>query len=34
LGSIESAILSDELPIAAFTDTGFARWLDSESAAE
>jgi predicted signal transduction protein with EAL and GGDEF domain len=34
LGNIDSAILSDELPIGAFTDKGFAAWLDSESSAE
>ena len=31
LGDIDSAILSDELPIGAFTDKGFATWLDSTS---
>jgi hypothetical protein len=31
LGSIDSAILSDELPIGAFTDAGFAAWLACES---
>lgn len=31
LGDIDSAILSDELPIGAFTDKGFAAWLNSES---
>ena len=31
LGDIDSAILSDELPIGAFTDKGFAAWLDSTS---
>jgi hypothetical protein len=31
LGSIDSAILSDELPIGAFTDEGFATWLACES---
>ncbi len=31
LGNIDSAILSDELPIAAFTDKGFAAWLNSTS---
>jgi hypothetical protein len=34
LGNIDSAILSDELPIGAFTDKGFAAWLDNESLAE
>jgi hypothetical protein len=34
LGNIDSAILSDELPIGAFTDKGFAAWLASESSAE
>jgi hypothetical protein len=34
LGSIDSAILSDELPIGAFTDEGFAAWLDDASRAE
>ena len=34
LGSIDSAILSDELPIGAFTDKGFAAWLDRESSAK
>ena len=34
LGDIDSAILSDELPIGAFTDKGFAAWLDSKSSAE
>jgi hypothetical protein len=34
LGSIDSAILSDELPIGAFTDKGFAAWLDRESPAK
>ena len=28
---IDSAILSDELPIGAFTDKGFAAWLNSTS---
>ncbi|MDR2614710.1 MAG: DUF3619 family protein [Candidatus Accumulibacter sp.] len=32
LCSIDSAILSDELPLGAFTDKGFAAWLDSKSA--
>jgi hypothetical protein len=32
LGSLDSAILSDELPLGAFTDKGFAAWLDSKSA--
>jgi hypothetical protein len=32
LGDIDSAILSDELPIGALTDKGFAAWLDSKSA--
>ena len=31
LGDIDSAILSDELPIGAFTDKGFAAWLDPAS---
>lgn len=31
LGDIDSAILSDELPIGAFTDKGFAAWLNSKS---
>lgn len=31
LGDIDSAILSDELPIGAFTDKGFAAWLNSNS---
>ena len=31
LGDIDSAILSDELPIGAFTDKGFAAWLNSSS---
>lgn len=31
LGDIDSAILSDELPIGAFTDKGFAAWLRSTS---
>ena len=31
LGDIDSAILSDELPIGAFTDKGFAAWLKSSS---
>jgi hypothetical protein len=34
LGNIDSAILSDELPIGAFTDKGFAAWLNNESLAE
>ncbi|MDR2112401.1 MAG: DUF3619 family protein [Candidatus Accumulibacter sp.] len=34
LGNIDSAILSDELPIGAFTDKGFAAWLDSKSSAQ
>ncbi|MDR0575992.1 MAG: DUF3619 family protein [Candidatus Accumulibacter sp.] len=34
LGDIDSAILSDELPIGAFTDKGFAAWLNSKSPAE
>ena len=34
LGDIDSAILSDELPIGAFIDKGFAAWLDSKSSAE
>ena len=34
LGDIDSAILSDELPIGAFIDKGFAAWLDSTSSAE
>ena len=29
LGQIDSAILSDDLPIGAFTDKGFAAWLNS-----
>jgi hypothetical protein len=32
LGSLDSAILSDELPLGAFTDKGFAAWLDRKSA--
>lgn len=31
LGDIDSAILSDELPIGALTDKGFAAWLSSKS---
>ena len=31
LGDIDSAILSDELPIGAFTDKGFAIWLNDSS---
>ncbi len=31
LGNIDSAILSDELPIGAFTDKGFAAWLNKSS---
>ena len=31
LGDIDSAILSDELPIGAFTDKGFAAWLNNSS---
>lgn len=31
LGAIDSALLSDDLPIAAFTDKGFAAWLKSTS---
>ena len=31
MGVIDSAILSDELPIGAFTDKGFAAWLNSTS---
>jgi len=31
LGNIDSAILSDELPLGAFTDKGFAAWLNSSS---
>ena len=31
LGQIDSAILSDDLPIGAFTDKGFAAWLNSTS---
>ncbi len=31
MGAIDSAILSDELPIGAFTDKGFAAWLNSTS---
>jgi hypothetical protein len=34
LGNIDSAILSNELPIGAFTDKGFAAWLNNESLAE
>jgi hypothetical protein len=34
LGNLDSAILSDELPIGAFTDKGFVAWLDHESPAE
>ncbi|MDR1709257.1 MAG: DUF3619 family protein [Candidatus Accumulibacter sp.] len=34
LGDIDSAILSDELPLDAFTDKGFAAWLHRESPAE
>lgn len=32
LGSIDSALLADDLPIAAFTDKGFDAWLKSTSA--
>ena len=28
---IDSALLSDELPVAAFTDKGFAAWLKSSA---
>lgn len=31
MGDIDSALLSDDLPIAAFTDKGFAAWLQSTS---
>ena len=31
MGIIDSAILSDELPIGAFTDKDFAAWLNSTS---
>jgi hypothetical protein len=31
LGGIDSAILSDELPIGAFIDEGFTAWLACES---
>ena len=31
MGVIDSAILSDELPIGAFTDKGFAAWLNTTS---
>lgn len=31
LGAIDSALLSDDLPIGAFTDKGFAAWLQSTS---
>ena len=31
MGIIDSAILSHELPIGAFTDKGFAAWLNSTS---
>ena len=34
LGDIDSAILSDELPIGAFTDKGFAAWLDNKSSSQ
>jgi hypothetical protein len=34
LGNLDSAILSDELPIGAFTDEGFVAWLDNESSVE
>ena len=30
-GEIDSELLSDELPIGAFTDKGFAAWLDPSS---
>ena len=30
-GAIDSELLSDELPIGAFTDKGFAAWLDRTS---
>ena len=30
-GEIDSELLSDELPIGAFTDKGFAAWLDPAS---
>jgi len=29
LGSIDSALLADDLPVAAFTDKGFDAWLKS-----
>lgn len=31
LGAIDSALLTDELPIRAFTDKGFAAWLKHSS---
>jgi len=31
LGAIDSALLSNDLPVAAFTDKGFDRWLKSGS---
>lgn len=31
LGAIDSALLSSDLPIAAFTDKGFSTWLRSNS---
>ena len=31
LGAIDTALLSNDLPIAAFTDKGFDRWLTSAS---
>lgn len=31
LGALDSALLADDLPIGAFTDTGFAAWLKSSS---
>ncbi|MDR1935336.1 MAG: DUF3619 family protein [Candidatus Accumulibacter sp.] len=34
LGRVDAAILADELPLDAFTDQGFAAWLDSESPAQ
>lgn len=30
-GAIDSELLSDELPLGAFTDKGFAAWLDPAS---
>ncbi|WP_170285873.1 DUF3619 family protein [Propionivibrio limicola] len=31
LGDIDSALLADELPVSAFTDKGFAAWLEQSS---